>query len=297
MICMNSYWPIYKKLEEEFLKSSEYVSFEDSNLKVYSNIFLDIMLRCWIEIESISKELYLSNGGTPYEDETKMFFDTVCLKYLSDNWEIDKKEIIITGLPCSFSCKTIKPLEKCFKRSNSGKSWQKAYQRIKHNRSANYKDGNLLNCLMSLGALYILNVYYRDEKISLQPNNLGSFDSSFSSTLFSATVDSDTGSNPHSPSSNCVYCVRLENDSLLEIQQKTDQLNKMVFEKAIKLLSPSQLSSIAINASKGQKIDLWKILDSDTMVQLIREASIKVNIAASFSKSKYVAFLNKTSDS
>ena len=57
--------------------------------------------------------------------------------------------------------KKLIPLKKAHIRS--GASWNKAYQAIKHNRFYNLNKATIKNLLDALGALYILNVYYKDE--------------------------------------------------------------------------------------------------------------------------------------
>lgn len=65
----------------------------------------------------------------------------------------------------NFSCKNsiLKPLHKSDKRGTSGSKWKQAYQAIKHDRTNNLKVATVENLLNALGALYILNQYYKEE--------------------------------------------------------------------------------------------------------------------------------------
>lgn len=63
MYTQNMYWPIYKNLEREFLKLADYIHVSDDQLSIYSMHIADLIVRCAIEIEAISKELYSSFGG------------------------------------------------------------------------------------------------------------------------------------------------------------------------------------------------------------------------------------------
>lgn len=80
----NSYWPVYKNLEDETLEVAKYNQFDDDQLDVYSMKIADLLVRCAVEIESLSKELYWSNGGQKQYDlngnERKLYFDTDCIK-------------------------------------------------------------------------------------------------------------------------------------------------------------------------------------------------------------------------
>lgn len=57
--------------------------------------------------------------------------------------------------------RVLMPLKNSQKRGKC--KWNKAYQAIKHNRSQSMKMATVDNLLNALGALYILNLYYRDE--------------------------------------------------------------------------------------------------------------------------------------
>ena len=56
----NNYWPVYKNLEEETLELTKYIQFTDDQLSVYSMHIADLLVRCAMEIEALSKELFLS---------------------------------------------------------------------------------------------------------------------------------------------------------------------------------------------------------------------------------------------
>jgi hypothetical protein len=59
----NLYWVIYKNLEREVLHLGDLIHFDDKQLSVYSIRISDLLIRCAVEIEAISKELYVKNGG------------------------------------------------------------------------------------------------------------------------------------------------------------------------------------------------------------------------------------------
>ena len=78
----NLYWPVYQNLEDEFLNITHFIHFDDNQLNIYSEKFVDLLLRIWVEIESISKQLYIDNGGDIITPESGMYFDTICIDYL-----------------------------------------------------------------------------------------------------------------------------------------------------------------------------------------------------------------------
>ena len=64
---MNLYWAVYENLEEEILSLADDIFFDDNQLGVYSLKIGNLIIRCSIEIESLSKELY-SNLCEELED-------------------------------------------------------------------------------------------------------------------------------------------------------------------------------------------------------------------------------------
>ena len=165
---MNMYWSVYENLETEVLALADSIMFDDSQLKVYSLKIGDLLVRCAVEIEAISKELYLQEGGQfpVYDkngDKRDLYFDTDCLDLLVKKWNINKKKLHVSSLKMDFSSShlILTPLEKSNQRGKC--QWKKAYQAIKHNRAISLKQANIRNLLNVLGALYILNLYYRNE--------------------------------------------------------------------------------------------------------------------------------------
>jgi len=188
----NSYWPVYKNLEEETLQLTKYINFDDNQMNVYSMHIADLIMRIVVEIESISKELYKANGGPDMYDSNgnirNLYFDTDCINYLNSLWNICEREIIVSCSKFNFinaNNKIIKPLYKANKCGSSSSEWSIAYQAIKHDRRNNLKDGNIKNLILALGALYILNIYYKDEIYQYESNK--SFDNRLGSDIFAAT--------------------------------------------------------------------------------------------------------------
>lgn len=199
----NMYWPVYKNIEREFLKVTEYINICDEQLKVYSFHIADLIIRCAIEIEAISKDLYERLGGdvNPKDNEGKdrdLYFDTDCLKLLEDHWGISKKKVRVSALGVFLNEEdniVLTPLKKSYKRGTSGSKWKQAYQAIKHDRRNSIKCGTIGNLLSAMAALYILNLYYKDETIDLGRLYMNDkiFDSRAGSEVFNAYVASATG--------------------------------------------------------------------------------------------------------
>jgi hypothetical protein len=196
----NLYWPVYLNLEKDFLKLADYIHFSDDQLNVYSIHIADLIIRCAIEIEAISKELYEVLGGnmSPVDDNGNprdLYFDTDCLDLLEQKWLISKKEITVSAANfylVNETNKVLTPLVKCNKRGKG--KWKCAYQAVKHNRIKSLKKATIENLLYAMGALYILNLYYKDERIDIGRVYLSDhdFDNRAGSNIFSAGCCSAT---------------------------------------------------------------------------------------------------------
>lgn len=155
MIGINAaYENSYIRLENEVLKVSEYISFDQ--LYVYSTINADIILRIWSDIESISKDLYekmfLENNRTIKFDQ--------CLSSINGKTDCFCKNIYISTNIIPLNGYEIQPLHNI--NLNSKNSYccghKKAYMAIKHDRYKSIKYATVENMLASLGALFLLNV-------------------------------------------------------------------------------------------------------------------------------------------
>lgn len=186
----NLYWSIYKNLEREVLDLADMIHFDDNQLSVYSVRIADLLIRCAVEIEAISKELYEQSGGNTapldgYGNTRSIFFDTDCLDLLEGKWMLSKKQVNISNINSYFTNdenRILTPLKNANKRGKC--DWKQAYQAVKHNRSKNLGKGNIKSLLRALAALYILNIYYRDESFLLNRHQKLP-DESLDSSIFS----------------------------------------------------------------------------------------------------------------
>ena len=228
----NMYWAVYKNLEKEVLDLSYYVLFSDKHisksehhcqLNTYSFRTADLLVKCVIEIESISKELYEQQGGNmnpQNEDCSKrdLYFDTDCLALLNQKWVLDKKVIIVSATNFYFEQDEnifLTPLLKADERDKC--DWKKAYQAVKHNRVKDLDRANIKNLIRAMAALFILNIYYKDEVISLERVYMSTkkFDNRMDSDIFSVKCASATGLEMGNTMSDS-NIVSLNGDNLLE---------------------------------------------------------------------------------
>ncbi|MGY5749396.1 hypothetical protein ACXHQO_23420 [Vibrio antiquarius] len=276
----NLYWPIYKNLEKEAVELSNWVHFDDKQLSVYSVKISELLIRCSVEIESISKDLYLENGGAQPE-EGDLYFDTDCLKFLDEKWNLSKKVVIPSSPNFHFETennKCLKPLHKSFKRGTSGSDWKKAYQAVKHERVKSLTKGNLGNLLRALGALFILNLYYKKEVFSLGKDSAGNtFSASCGSDLFSVLVHKQAGHDGNGvyikteDFDSSIYYVNWTHETGAEFQNSMNNMNKRINELFFK--HPKFLKYISENNVKNYKGNLaWDALGQSEYVRILQQA-------------------------
>ncbi len=298
----NNYWPVYKNLEEETLHLSKYIQFSDDQLTVYSMHIADLIMRIAVEIEDISKELYKDNNGPELLDENgnprNLFFDTDCIQYLNDKWSICNREILVS-CPNFYLIQEqntiIKPLKKANKRGTSGAKWNKAYQAIKHDRRNNLTKGNIGILIQALGALYILNIYYRNDVFQYgtieKPDNF--FDNRLGSSIFAATfADASKASIGLDDSDSSIPIDEREKmDSALCIIKYTDNARKNLHNK-FNEYNTSLISKIVTSPEFNKKFQERMIGNENnintiipSIIQELQIDYIKQNPPSSFARS------------
>ncbi len=221
------FWNAYKRLEKEVLELSEYIHISDDQLDVYSLKIGDLLVRTAIEADTLVKLLYRENGGTKPNGKD-LYFDTDCFKLLEDKWTLSKKTIVVTA-PSFFLTgnRMLRPLHKAYKRGTSSSKWQIAYQAVKHDRVNNQKSGNIGNLLLALGALYILNIYYRGANFpNVTDETASNIDWGLGSELFSVKISPETTGK----SVKDIYVKKEDFDESIYLVKHTDDTAKVMVE-------------------------------------------------------------------
>ena len=296
----NLYWSAYKRLENEIISMTTDIKFDDDQIKVYSDKFLEILIRTSIEIEAISKELYLKNGGTEIVPESDMFFDTVCLQFLEEKWNLSKKCVFVNGMGFFFeqdTNKVLMPLKKANKRGSSGAKWKQAYQAVKHNRSANYKLGNMKNCIDALAALYVLNIYYKDEIYQLADlKDDNNFDQTQGSLIYSIMISKGNSFNGIIDiDEKSIYCINYTKEFVQKWGEKQINLNRLILEQIAK--EEKIIKAITVGQLKLEEItDSTKVsncLGKERFDNILQNAVRGINIYETIQNQKFYAYLNK----
>ena len=196
------FWQTYINLEKEVVEMSKYIFITDektiiknglevvescsTQLLTFSPHIADLLIRCCVQIEAISKELYYYLNGEKTRGDSTIKFDEDCLKLIDMKWETHNKRVLVVAPFFNLTKeenRVLRPLKEAHKRQ--GTYWEKSYQAVKHDRYACLCKGNVKALIQALAALYLLNVYYRNEKWVIQYQDLGKQDYSMGSSVFS----------------------------------------------------------------------------------------------------------------
>jgi hypothetical protein len=167
------HWNYFLAIEDDLINTSRYVEITLDNKETYSVEYTKIILSAASEVDVLLKQIYLSLG---FKKKNPNFKD-YC------NVAKDKLKSLITEQLCLEQYGlTLEPFSEW--ENDEQPSWHIAYNNLKHNRTLNYKEANLENALLSVGALYTTVVHYylytTPLKISIEERHLLDFTQSLS---------------------------------------------------------------------------------------------------------------------
>lgn len=268
------FWQTYLNLEKEMIEVSRYIFITDeitvrengtettqsydAQLKTFSPHLADLLVRCCVQIEAVSKELYHANGGTKPRGDKTLFFDEDCLKLIDMKWATHNKRVLVVAPFFNLTKdenKVLRPLKKAHKRG--GTYWGKAYQAVKHDRFASLKCGNVKAVLHALAALYLLNVYYRNDSWVIPYKDLRETDYSLSSSIFAVNPPIAEqlwyGNEPKQSDSPYVVRYKAEDYKRIEEMQKSDADALTAYWRQQPELSDTEFISILSEEQKKQR--------------------------------------------
>lgn len=294
----NIYWSVYKNLESEFNKLMFNIHIDDNQMNVYSTKISDLMLRAATEIESISKDLYASNNGTK---TINLKYDEDAIKHLNKLWLLDKKVVIVSSYNCFQTQRELKPFEKNENRTGTSRktfSWNNSYQNLKHNRANSLHFGSIKYLFDIMAALFILNLYYKNEVFDLEKDDKGTnLPINMGSDIFSIKIhkwssyDEQGVYGKKDDFSECMYFIKYTDKSHLEYVKAVEEMqNKQreIFIKHPKFINYLKKNDIA--TYEGNNL-MWDVLGKDEYIKITNIACTElINIGK---KTKYEAMLNK----
>lgn len=237
----NLYFPVYRSIESEVIELSKGIYFSDEQLNVYSIKISELLSRCLTEIESLYKDLY---RHTKNNDPEKI---GDAWRFLDKEWGLSAKQLAITSDNFFFD-KSFRPYFAPFDYINrSSDDFYAAYNAIKHDRAKNLPKANLNALIRALGALYILNVYYKNKPLpsaAFTPKRAGR----------AVGVFLDIGLDLNELLEGSLYIEYIpydymlwQEDNLEEIQKIIGKLNKSDIKKLLDALHKSSTNLLSVS--------------------------------------------------
>jgi hypothetical protein len=156
----NIYWNYFISIEEDLARLSRFVEFDQRNEDTFSIELVRLLISSSSEFEVVAKEL------CSIKDPSKIIknIDDIRETLISFYNDIFNLEITVSRFGLKY-----KPLSNWETGRNC--DWWRSYNSVKHQRNSNYENANLKNVINSIGALYIVNLYYYN---ALQESEKGS---------------------------------------------------------------------------------------------------------------------------
>lgn len=136
----------YKILEKDLIELLDYIEPCDDNLTTYSHRIYELFLRACTEFETNSKAILKANGYNKSKYKINDYFKLNKAMKLSD---YIIKVNIWEGEP-----KLLKPFSNW--KTDHSLEWYQAYNKVKHNRSKNFKYANLENLFLAVASVQII---------------------------------------------------------------------------------------------------------------------------------------------
>ncbi len=276
------FWQTYLNLEKEIIEVSKYIFITDekivnksgrelsescsTQLMTFSPHIADLLVRCCVQIEAISKELYFELGGEKKRGDKSIKFDEDCLKVIDIKWETHNKKVLVVTPSFNLTNEentVLRPLREAHK--HQGTYWERCYQAVKHDRYNCLCAGNVKALLHALAALYLLNLYLKKDKWFVQYQDLSKQDYSVGSTLFAVNPPVAKqlweGNNPQK--SDSPYVVRYKDDVYDRIEKirkkELDDLNAF-WRQQPELQEPSFLIQLNEAFKREERVmQIWEL--------------------------------------
>jgi len=157
------HWSYYFSLEDDLMETNRYVEICEDNFDTYSTQFTRLLLAAASEVDVVAKMLckQIDPHGKPKNID-------------------DYRRVIVPAFPAILAIQMgiewnplrIKPWESWARSTPTNPDWWCAYNGVKHERNANFKDGNLRNALAAIASLYCLVRHLEEDKGRQRPERL-----------------------------------------------------------------------------------------------------------------------------
>ncbi|MDY6839612.1 MAG: hypothetical protein SWH78_16740 [Thermodesulfobacteriota bacterium] len=137
----------YSLLVKDFLRLCEFIAPHNSNLATFSHRNYELLLRVCTEFENLSKFVLTENEYAKRENMNIQDY-----RHLEEYFELSKQEAgLLFWTPKK---KFVRPFAD-WAHSNSPLSWYQDYNKVKHNREAEFPLASFNNLVLSLSGLFL----------------------------------------------------------------------------------------------------------------------------------------------
>lgn len=168
-----NYWQYYLSFEEDIDRLFRYIEPSEYNFSVYSveltRLYLAICSEIDVLLKAYCKLLDATSNPSKISEYAKIIIPS-------------KKDLCSETVNLQRFGLSMRPFSEW--QPLSAPAWWKKHNGVKHSRGENFKDANLGNVLNSLSALYLLNLYYYNERSSIGLRKAG-FSESMEQTVAS----------------------------------------------------------------------------------------------------------------
>lgn len=147
---VEDYWEYYLSLESNFINTFRYVALDEDNSNSYSIEYFGLIQSICSEIDAIMKVLCELPGNS--DSHLANIFK---YKEILESKNIFLHNDVITLRRSNYT--NLMPFEDW--KNTVPLNWWKNYNNLKHDRLGNIKSANQYNVLVSLSALYLLEIY------------------------------------------------------------------------------------------------------------------------------------------
>lgn len=276
------FWQTYLNLEKEVLEVSKYIFVTDeitivkngvvstqpykTQLETFSPHIADLLVRCCVQIEAISKELYFELNGDKKRGDPTITFDSECLKLIDKRWGTHKKCVLVVSPYFNLTEEknlVLRPLNKAHEWQ--GAYWNRAYQAVKHDRYVSLRFGNVKALIHAMAALYLLNLYLRKDSWLIDYKDLSKLDCNVGSSLFAVKtpVAGDIWYGNHPKMTESPYVVTYRDDVYKRIedaQRAEQEVRKIYWEKQPELHDPAFIEILNAEFEKQKKDPSYRIM-------------------------------------
>lgn len=159
------YWPVYERLEREFRELTFSISLDDVNLDAFSMYLAELVLRIGQECENVGKSLAKKLDLSPPSGAVENLKFQKLGTLLCTTIPLNTKTVEVHWIYQSLTNNLLSPFSSWSTGVSANPVWYVAYNKLKHDRDANFRKATYRNVLEGLAGLFILNLWLRKDEI------------------------------------------------------------------------------------------------------------------------------------